>query len=187
MFKTPEGGGDQPKPLNGLIGDYVDKVVDMTKLTGIQQKNGRQYWSKSEKGFYISPNINSHSEFVPGPSNAAKLELMSDPLKNNSTASHYVFVKDVSVGWGLNYTTSQTVAGKTFYPHDVSYKYAMVRGQNTGFSVNLPGYVPRIGGQAIPSYYGQMPAYLSNFRLTTGVARYTGTMYTVPTEPYPAP
>lgn len=64
---------------------------------------------------------------------------------------------------------------------------AMVRGQNTGFSVNLPGYVPRIGGQAIPSYYGQMPAYLSNFRLTTGVARYTGTMYTVPTEPYPAP
>lgn len=63
----------------------------------------------------------------------------------------------------------------------------MVRTQNTGFSVNLPGNNPRIGGQAIVGYYGQMPAYLSNFRLTTGVARYTGTMYTLPREPFPAP
>lgn len=132
----PKGGGD-PKIGSGVFvgidGQYWDSPINEALLT-VDSKKDKTYWSATKKGFYINPfariDLNHPNLYQPNKTNAAKLELRDDPsVTGKMVREKYIFANEIVLGWGLNIDSGQAVTGKTFYPRDASYKYAIVRGQ----------------------------------------------------------
>lgn len=116
----------EDQPSGGLLGSYWEPAnpVDPSKLT-FDPKKDKAYWEATGKGFYVDS-----VSFKANEKNSASLELTDDPVAGGVGGSvKNIFVNEVTVGMGLNYTSGQGVTGKTFYPRDVLYRTATVRGQ----------------------------------------------------------
>lgn len=115
--------------LTGLDGQYWTNPVLNESLLKVSAKTDKAYWSATRKGFYINP-FAKISLYDPSEKNAAKLELRDDPsVAGQLVRQRYIFANEIIFGWGLNIDSGQAATGKTFYPRDASYKYAIVRGQ----------------------------------------------------------
>lgn len=111
---------------SGLLGTYWEppNAIDPAKLT-FDPKKDKTYWEATGKGFYVDT-----VSFRPNEKNSATLTLTDDPVAGGVGGSvKNIFVNEVTVGMGLNYASGQGVTGKTFYPRDVIYRSATVKGQ----------------------------------------------------------
>lgn len=108
-------------PLNNLLSGNPLKNIEMAYAS----KSKGERWKATGKGFNVDP----PSRISANDRNAAKLELAKDPLTNSGASVKYIWVNEISVGWGLNYESGQGVFGKTFYPRDISYKNLKITAQ----------------------------------------------------------
>ena len=121
-INPPTPGGDLPNDP-GVVGQFYQQSISPEKIR-ISGKTDKTYWEAKEAGFYINP----FAKFRATEKNAARLDLMTESGAG-IVSTKYVFVNEISFGWKLNYESSQSVTGKTFYPRDVVYKYATIKGQ----------------------------------------------------------